>query len=163
MDAHQVRLGWAARLKEQPPARMQLGSTCGSCLPRAKHPPFLPRACSNVRGCDCCLADTSTVSSCFAYSRSCGPDYCNCEGQEPGCVASQLLLEDLLYAWQGDPSCNISACGLDYFEQAANSPQAETAKSALKLECDGEECCRFRGRLLYSGRALPVFRLPRVL
>jgi hypothetical protein len=94
-----------------------------------------------VRGCDCCLADTSTVSSCFAQSRSCGPDFCNCGGQQPSCTSSPLLLEDLLYAWQGDPACNVSACALGYLEQAVQSPQAETAKSALKLECDGEGPC----------------------
>lgn len=47
----------------------------------------------NVRGCDCCLADTSQVGKCFQAARDCGTGFCNCNGVDTcsvGAVRAKL-------------------------------------------------------------------------
>lgn len=54
-------------------------------------------------------------------------------------------LTDLLSEWRADPACGVAnssdagvlACSASYLARAAKSPEAETAASLLKLECDG--------------------------
>ena len=67
------------------------------------------------------------------------------DAQDPGCVVPPDTLTDLLAEWRADPVCGVGnstadaavACTADYLARAAESPEAETATSLLKLECDG--------------------------
>ena len=102
--------------------------------PPALHPSSHARpCCSNVEGCDCCLAHTTSVGACFQKSRSCGPDYCNCEDQDPECVTAASSLQQLLDSWSEELQC---PCGQAYLQRAAESPEADLATSQLSLECD---------------------------
>ncbi|EFN50723.1 hypothetical protein CHLNCDRAFT_55622 [Chlorella variabilis] len=92
----------------------------------------------NVPGCDCCLEDTDTVGSCFLASRQCGDDFCNCGGKNASCLAEEPSLQDLLQEWSNSSGCTPTECSLEYLQRAAETPQAEAARDALKLECDGE-------------------------
>lgn len=67
------------------------------------------------------------------------------DSQDPSCLMSEPTLADLLTEWRTDPICGagnatnpaVLACSADYLARAAESPEAETAASLLKLECDG--------------------------
>lgn len=67
------------------------------------------------------------------------------DAQDPSCVVSPSTLTDLLSEWRADPACGVAnssdagvlACSAGYLARAAESPEAETAASLLKLECDG--------------------------
>lgn len=120
-------------------ARHATGAASPSPPPPSRPAPALPR--SNVEGCDCCLAHTASVASCFQAQRECGPGYCNCEGEDPACLASAAdSLGDLLAEWEADPACGAqSACGADFLERAQESPEAVAAlEKGPGLECEGE-------------------------
>lgn len=67
------------------------------------------------------------------------------DSQDPSCLISEPTLTDLLTEWRTDPICGagnatnpaVLACSANYLARAAESPEAETAASLLKLECDG--------------------------
>ena len=104
------------------------------------HPPPAcrpPHLCSNVKGCDCCLAHTSAIGTCFLEERDCGLDYCNCDGLDPSCVTPAPSLDQIAAAWQGDATCPLGACGESYLTAIEDSPQAVTGTEVLTVQCKG--------------------------
>ncbi|PSC71161.1 alpha-amylase chloroplastic [Micractinium conductrix] len=107
------------------------------CVPYSPGPVATWNLIGNVRGCDCCLANTATIGECFLESRDCGPKLCNCDAQDPACTASPPSLEDLLAEWEGDASCSASAaCATGkYLERVTKTEEVTNAAKSLKLEC----------------------------
>ena len=45
---------------------------------------------SQLDGCPCCLKDTHYITDCWMADHTCGPDFCNCDGQNPSCAVSSI-------------------------------------------------------------------------
>ncbi len=121
-----------------------LHATLHPYLVSAVAPSFFPSR-SNVPGCDCCLANTNTIGSCFLNSRQCGYGLCNCDAQNSSCLVEAPSLLYLLEEWNMSSGCPVSECSLNYLKLAESSPEAAEARESLKLECDGERALGLAG------------------